>query len=396
MFPSAQDGSKLNNDVFSPCSRGMVAGVLQAKAACFTASVEEQCGDYEVESGEECDAGLLGQLGNDPCCNSSCKLTEGALCSDINDICCEDCGYAPPTVVCRSFPGGNRDCLDAVNCTGDAKDCPSVTNFVAVGTECGLGGRGVCRPRSECPQNDSCPGEELRCRSFCEQAGLTDCFCQDENECFYCCNQSVVAGGNSNKTCQLFDRTPLPTGTTCLGGRCDDAGSCEPTTQDLVNRLFNLFTDLSANNIARFLGENIVGAIVVLTLLVWVPGGVLVHCLIDRKIWKTHKETSEEIEKQKLMADIQDARDYQRHDQLTADTPGVIDPHCKRGLLRADSLHGDFFDGHHLYLGTPSPLSSPMKGARKLSAIAEELHPERHNILAHVRNSLPDSIEFPQ
>ena len=145
--------------------------------------MEEQCGDYEVESGEECDAGLLGQLGNDPCCNSSCKLTEGALCrcegvrvcrcdsvrgdgvrsvtagcssiwsnlfklvvllvsldlSDINDICCEDCGYAPPTVVCRSFPGGNRDCLDAVNCTGDAKDCPSVTNFVAVGTECGLG-----------------------------------------------------------------------------------------------------------------------------------------------------------------------------------------------------------------------------------------------------------------
>ena len=96
------------------------------------------------------------------------------------------------------------------------------------------------------------------------------------------------------------------------------------------------------------------------------------------------------------MADIQDARDYQRHDQLTADTPGVIDPHCKRGLLRADSLHGDFFDGHHLYLGTPSPLSSPMKGARKLSAIAEELHPERHNILAHVRNSVPDSIEFPQ
>ena len=39
-----------------------------------------QCGNFEVEEGEDCDAGFLGVLGRDRCCNSTCGYSEGAVC----------------------------------------------------------------------------------------------------------------------------------------------------------------------------------------------------------------------------------------------------------------------------------------------------------------------------
>ena len=39
-----------------------------------------QCGNYEVEDDEECDAGLLGMVGRDSCCSSSCHYMHPATC----------------------------------------------------------------------------------------------------------------------------------------------------------------------------------------------------------------------------------------------------------------------------------------------------------------------------
>ena len=155
----------------------------------YTETVNNQCGDYEVNSGEECDAGFSGMIGNDPCCTSACTLREGMNCrcvafvvvlyivgnhtltvsynhihtltcvtythmchihshviyfSDINNQCCENCDYASNTTVCRTFNEGDINCLASVNCDGISKDCPSEVLYLPPDTECR--GSGMCLP----------------------------------------------------------------------------------------------------------------------------------------------------------------------------------------------------------------------------------------------------------
>ena len=49
------------------------------------ASSETQCGNYEVERDEECDAGLQGTIGTDPCCNERCRFKNGANCRCVRN-----------------------------------------------------------------------------------------------------------------------------------------------------------------------------------------------------------------------------------------------------------------------------------------------------------------------
>ena len=51
------------------------------------ARVESQCGNYRVETGEQCDAGALGMVGQDPCCNEQCNLSPGSLCRCVVCVC---------------------------------------------------------------------------------------------------------------------------------------------------------------------------------------------------------------------------------------------------------------------------------------------------------------------
>ena len=40
----------------------------------------EPCGNYAVDEGEDCDAGLDGKLNLDLCCDSSCRFRPPAVC----------------------------------------------------------------------------------------------------------------------------------------------------------------------------------------------------------------------------------------------------------------------------------------------------------------------------
>eukprot|EP00731_Ephydatia_muelleri_P035735 Em0153g10a len=58
-------------------SRTSIGAVLSAKAQnCFTVRGTGVCGDYVVTSGEQCDAGLLG----DTCWTDACQLRSTAMC----------------------------------------------------------------------------------------------------------------------------------------------------------------------------------------------------------------------------------------------------------------------------------------------------------------------------
>ena len=56
----------------------------------------EQCGNFRVEAMEECDAGLLGMVRRDPCCNEDCFLANDAVCRWA-----EDCSVYVCVCVCE-------------------------------------------------------------------------------------------------------------------------------------------------------------------------------------------------------------------------------------------------------------------------------------------------------
>eukprot|EP00731_Ephydatia_muelleri_P028646 Em0020g290a len=65
------------SNVFIMNHRTSIGAVLSAKAQnCFTVRGTGVCGDYVVTSGEQCDAGLLG----DTCCTDACQLRSTAMC----------------------------------------------------------------------------------------------------------------------------------------------------------------------------------------------------------------------------------------------------------------------------------------------------------------------------
>ncbi|XP_077950391.1 disintegrin and metalloproteinase domain-containing protein 12 isoform X3 [Gasterosteus aculeatus] len=79
-----------------------------------------RCGNLYVETGEQCDCGLLEEC-EDPCCNAStCQLVSGAQCSS-DGICCQDCKLRAAGSVCRD-PLGECDLPEF--CTGSSPYCP--------------------------------------------------------------------------------------------------------------------------------------------------------------------------------------------------------------------------------------------------------------------------------
>ncbi|XP_037308930.2 disintegrin and metalloproteinase domain-containing protein 12 isoform X2 [Pungitius pungitius] len=79
-----------------------------------------RCGNLYVETGEQCDCGLLEEC-EDPCCNAStCQLVSGAQCSS-DGICCQDCKLRAAGSVCRD-PIGECDLPEF--CTGSSPYCP--------------------------------------------------------------------------------------------------------------------------------------------------------------------------------------------------------------------------------------------------------------------------------
>ena len=59
-------------------------------------------------------------------------------------------------------------------------------------------------------------------------------------------------------------------------------GRCERTMQDVVERIWDFIDDFNLNSILKFLKDNIVGTVVVISLLFWIPISCLIS-YVDRK-----------------------------------------------------------------------------------------------------------------
>ncbi|XP_064382693.1 ADAM 17-like protease isoform X2 [Halichondria panicea] len=289
MFPSATDGQQDNNKILSPCSRQSVSDVLRVKTSCFidVENMPTQCGDFvvDLEGGEECDAGPDSMLSLDPCCDNLCQFRPQAVCSDVNEECCNGCSYATSSTPCKTYPANSDTCLQNVTCSGLSGSCPSEEKFVNVTTLCQ--GSGLClladtQCNNSLPCNSapvSSPTDRLVCFNLCEQQNMTQCFCEplSDNECLVCCQEKVV-----NSTCApLSSNTLLVDGSTCLGGVCR-LGRCEITTQDLASRLFNLFSTISINAFIEFMSENVVSSVLFIVTILWIPPSIIVSIIITK------------------------------------------------------------------------------------------------------------------
>lgn len=268
MWAFAVTGWEDNNLVFSPCSKRWVAPVLQSKADfCFTEKLTGLCGNGLIDEGEECDAGFFSNAGEDTCCTANCKLKKGAVCSGVNYECCKNCQVATARTSCSASLA--FACRKEAVCDGQNLTCPP-----AMAADDGT----PCLEKGKC--------QDGRCLSFCATQGkaenidLEPCIC-DQNStaaCSFCC--MVRHENGSFGSCEPTSEK-LADGRSCGFGYCQN-GECERVTYNLVQRIFKFFISGDISDLVQFMQTNIVGTVLVLSLIIWVPSSWVFSCIDKR------------------------------------------------------------------------------------------------------------------
>ncbi|XP_039993266.1 disintegrin and metalloproteinase domain-containing protein 17a [Xiphias gladius] len=272
MYPIAVSGDHVNNKRFSNCSKISIGKTLRSKApVCFKERNSKVCGNSRVEDGEKCDPGLL-HLNDDPCCSSDCMFKPGAQCSDRNSPCCRNCKFEQAGVRCQEPISAT--CKGISSCTGNSSECP---------------------PPASAPDNTVCVdnGRCLKgeCNPFCEaMQNLQSCACNEtENSCKVCCKgkDGICSPFIQSNGSFLFLRKGKP----CTVGFCDEGGKCMKQVQDVIERLWDFIDKLDINTFGKFLADNIVGSVVVFSLIFWIPLSILVHC-VDKRLDQQYEENT--------------------------------------------------------------------------------------------------------
>ncbi|XP_071957678.1 ADAM 17-like protease isoform X2 [Antedon mediterranea] len=277
MYPASVSGKKVNHDQFSACSKRMINQVLRAKSSrCFREPQGSNvCGNYRVDANEECDAGLLAQGESDPCCHLKCKLKPKKQCSDKNSPCCERCQFAPKTKACRETEYADTGCKQDAFCTGRSANCPKAI------------------PKKDdtiCIENGKC--RNGICMPFCEVNSMISCICTDSSEsCYWCCKRFETDACTLFYNVSIKSPQRVPDGRPCNHGVCNQ-GVCESQTQDLIERFFDVFEGITISKLGRIIKDNIVGATIIISLIIWVPCSCLIH-YVDKKREKELHEDSD-------------------------------------------------------------------------------------------------------
>ncbi|XP_033975588.1 LOW QUALITY PROTEIN: disintegrin and metalloproteinase domain-containing protein 17a [Trematomus bernacchii] len=275
MYPIAVSGDHVNNKRFSNCSKISVGKTLRFKApVCFKERNSKVCGNSRVEEGEECDPGLL-HLNDDPCCSADCKFKPGAKCSDRNSPCCRICEFEHAGIRCQEPISAT--CKGISSCTGNSSQCPPPEN---------------AEDNMVCVDNGRCLNGE--CNPFCEaMQNLQSCACNEtEDSCKVCCRGSdgACAPFIQSNTSLLFLRKGKP----CTVGFCDGSGKCMKQVQDVIERLWDFIDKLDINTFGKFLADNIVGSVVVFSLVFWIPLSILVHC-VDKRLDQQYEDNTKSL-----------------------------------------------------------------------------------------------------
>ncbi|XP_072912982.1 disintegrin and metalloproteinase domain-containing protein 17 isoform X2 [Hemitrygon akajei] len=271
MYPIAVSGDQENNKLFSNCSKRSIYQTLINKASkCFQKRNNKVCGNSRVDEGEECDPGLL-HLHEDKCCTDQCKLKKDKKCSDKNSPCCRDCQFEKAGKKCQEAI--NATCKGESTCTGTDQFCPAPGNAAD---------QTICVDMGKCKNGECIP--------FCEaEHSLKSCACNEtDNSCKVCCRKDGICEPYIDKNNQFLY---LRKGKPCTVGFCDGYGKCEKQVQDVIERFWEFIEKLDINTFGKFLADNIVGSVIVFSLVFWIPLSILVHC-VDKKLDQQYEESS--------------------------------------------------------------------------------------------------------
>ena len=94
--------------------------------------------------------------------------------------------------------------------------------------------------------------------------------------CKRCCRRNLNSSCNAVAPVDI-----LPDGTPCFQGFCH-LGQCEKSNPDHIVRIIDIFKDISLTSILKFLKDNVVGTVIFVSLLFWVPLSCLISW-VDRK-----------------------------------------------------------------------------------------------------------------
>ncbi|GFN89612.1 A disintegrin and metallopeptidase domain 17b [Plakobranchus ocellatus] len=137
-----------------------------------------------------------------------------------------------------------------------------------------------------------------QCVEYCEYEGLKlniplfPCRCEEEGtECRRCCKS--LTG-----TCKPQGDELLTDGRPCTYGYCD-AGVCKEGQGSPIQRLFTFIETLDSSTLVAFMKSNIVGTVIVFSLIVWIPASWVVSC-IDKR----HEKRSRERERAWVSNDV--------------------------------------------------------------------------------------------
>ncbi|KAL5017900.1 hypothetical protein ScPMuIL_003622 [Solemya velum] len=256
MYPYAVSGYESNNKIFSPCSRGYVFKVVKSKGySCFSEKRSDVpfCGNGRVDGGEECDGGFREVNEEDRCCSSKCKLKPGAQCSPMNNECCSNnCTLARKGHVCR-VKQDDGTCKGEARCDGNLYTCPEPEAISDV----------------KCLDGGTC--KNGTCLDICQLEDMDPCICPPESgkSCYRCCRKRIAGS-----TCELHKNMVLPDGRPCYQGFCEK-GICKKENQDLVQRFFSIIEDITVDQLVEFMRSNIVGTVIVLSLIIWIPASCI-------------------------------------------------------------------------------------------------------------------------
>ncbi|CAB4064239.1 ADAM17 [Lepeophtheirus salmonis] len=245
MYTYSVSGYDINNKKFSPCSLRFIRKVLLAKSSRCFLSLKNHFVDQKIQ--------MLVVM----------KTVNFVLWLNVrikNSPCCESCNFVLRGAKCRAANLGT--CEQESHCTGKKENAEKVNVYPIV--------------------------------KF--KASNHVCVTPKKNACKRCCRE------RTNSSCypaldQRGMEDQLPDGTPCYQGFCNK-GICERTMQDVVERIWDFIEDFNINSVLKFLKDNVVGVVVFISLLFWIPCSCLIS-YVDRKRaekdeeewkWMTHNQ----------------------------------------------------------------------------------------------------------
>ncbi|XP_008249346.2 disintegrin and metalloproteinase domain-containing protein 20 [Oryctolagus cuniculus] len=182
---------------FSNCSYAAFQAVLYGSTCLYNAPslLKDICGNGIPETGEQCDCGTFQMCTNDPCCQTNCTLTPGAVCGF--GLCCKDCQFRASGELCREK---ENECDLPEWCNGEQHECPEDV-FMQHGYNCSV--TGVCFNKTCHVRNEQCRqvfGMEAKdADEACYRAvnTLGDRFgnCGNDSKKYTACNSSDILCG---------------------------------------------------------------------------------------------------------------------------------------------------------------------------------------------------------